>query len=309
MDLHLIDPELRPRYRMFPTLPYHRLSWRPALRALLRALGHSRPVSGVSVETHPAGAAQVRLYRPEKGATGAGLLWLHGGGYIVGGASQDDRRCSLFACEQGLIVVSVDYRLAPEHPFPAALTDAHAGWGWLQAHAAELSLDPRRVVLAGESAGGGLAACLAQRLYDEGGVQPAAQLLFYPMLDDCTAARPDLDAVNHPAWNNRSNRAGWSAYLGQSAGEAMTPAYAVAARRVDLSGLPPAWIGVGELDLFYDENRCYAEGLQEAGVSCELVVVPGAPHAFPVVAPDASASQAFLAHAYRYLHQTLHLST
>ena len=305
MDIEIINPELRMRYRMFPDLPYHRPALRPALRVLLRVLGNSGPVRGVSVKTHRVEEAQVRLYRPPQAASGAGLLWMHGGGYIVGCAAQDDRRCSSLARELGLVVISVDYRLAPEQPFPAALDDCREAWDWLQVHADELGVDKRRVAIAGESAGGGLAACLAQRLCDEGGVQPAAQVLCYPMLDDRTTAEVEWDSAHHLVWNNENNRGGWSAYLGCDPGSERVPDYAVAARRVDVSGLPPAWIGVGDKDLFYGENRRYAERLSEAGVPCELDVVPGAPHAFPVVAPKAAVSIAFVARMTAFLRQSL----
>ncbi|MEX1280383.1 MAG: alpha/beta hydrolase fold domain-containing protein, partial [Acidimicrobiia bacterium] len=147
-----------------------------------------------------------------------------------------------------------------------------------------------RVAVGGESAGGGLAAAVAQRLTDEG-VDLAAQLLVYPMLDDRTAVRPDLGQNDHPVWTKGSNHTGWSSYLGKEPGAEMVPKYAVPARRTDLSGLPPAWIGVGTLDLFHDEDVGYAERLRSAGVDCELEVVEGAPHAFMTLAPDAATSK------------------
>jgi acetyl esterase/lipase len=127
------------------------------------------------------------------------------------------------------------------------------------------------------------------------------------MLDDRTAAKRDLDQVLHPLWNNHNNRAGWAAYLGHEPGQASEPAYAVAARRLDLSGLPPAWIGVGEIDLFFEEDRTYAERLSAAGVECQLHPVPGAPHGFPVVAPQAPLSRDFSAASCRFLARTLGL--
>jgi acetyl esterase/lipase len=199
-------------------------------------------------------------------------------------------------------VVSVAYRLAPEHPFPAALDDAHAAWQWLQGAAASLGVDPARVAVGGASAGGGLAACLAQRLRDEGRVQPAAQLLVYPMLDDRTAARRELDGAGHLVWHNRSNRAGWSAYLG---GAPEVPAYAVAARHGDLHGLPPAWIGVGDLDLFWSEDRAYAERLEAAGVAVEFLEIAGAPHGFDMMAPDVPLARAFAASQVAFLRARL----
>lgn len=260
---------------------------------------------GPGVEVRDHAEVGVRVYRPRDGASGAALLWLHGGGLIVGAPTMDDGRCGEWVRELGVVVVSVDYRLAPEDPFPAALDDAHAAWWWLQGSAGALGVDPRRVAIGGASAGGGLAASLAQRLHDEGGVAPAAQLLLYPMLDDRTAARRELDDAGHMVWRNRSNRAGWSAYLGRAPGAAELPVYASAARRTDLRGLPAAWIGVGDLDLFLDENRAYAEGLEEAGVATELHEVIGAPHGFDALAPDASVSRAFAAAQGAFLAQRL----
>jgi acetyl esterase/lipase len=229
--------------------------------------------------------ASASVYRPRAGASGAALLWLHGGGLIVGAPRMDDARCGAWARELGLVVVSVDYRLAPEHPFPAALDDARAAWGWLQGSAAALGVDPAAWPSGARARGAAWPPSLAQRLRDEGGVQPAAQLLLYPMLDDRTAARRELDAAGHLVWHNRSNRAGWSAYLGRAPGAPELPAYAAAARCDDLRGLPPAWIGVGDLDLFLDENRAYAERLERAGVAVALHEVAGAPHGFDALAP------------------------
>ena len=137
---------------------------------------------------------------------------------MVGSARTNDVTCGQICRTLGLTVVSVDYRLAPEHPFPVPSDDCLAGWHWLQRHAASLGVDPHRVALGGASAGGGLAAGLAKRLLDAGGVQPIAQLLLAPMIDDRTAARRDLDAVKHFVWNNRMNRSAWRAYLGREPG-------------------------------------------------------------------------------------------
>ena len=254
------------------------------------------------------GGVRVRLYLPEHARSSAGLLWVHGGGFITGSNAINDRECAAFARDLGLTVVSVAYRLAPKHPYPAALEDCYAAWCWMQSAAQPLGLDPSRIVIAGQSAGGGLAACLALRIRDAGGLQPAGQALLCPMLDDRTAARLELDALEHRVWNNRSNRAAWSWYLGRPAGSADVPAYAAASRREHLDGLPPAWIGVGELDLFFEEDRRYADRLVESGVACELHITPLAPHAFELLAPDASVSRGFFAAYYRFLRRTLGLA-
>ena len=312
MDLDLIDPEMRRAARLTPALPVHRGWTLPVMRWLTKVGTRHKLPSGVTVEIRPVGAASVHIYRPPAQTSDGAVLWIHGGGFVIGAASMNDVRCSRYAAEFGVVVVSVEYRLAPEHSFPAPLDDCFAAWTWMQEHAAGLGVDPLRIVVGGESAGGGLAATLVQRIHDTGGPQPAAQLLVYPMLDDRTAARTELDGIKHRLWNNRANRAGWTAYLGHEPGRRDTaePAttevattevatgapvaeYAVGARRSDLAGLPPAWIGVGEVDLFHDEDRDYAARLVAAGVPCEFVAVPGAPHGFVGTAPKAAATVDF----------------
>jgi acetyl esterase/lipase len=198
-------------------------------------------------------------------------------------------------------VVSAEYRLAPENPCPAAIDDCHTAWTWLRERAASLGVDPARVAVGGQSAGGGLAAALVQRLHDEVGPQPLAQWLFCPMLDDRTAARRDLDRVGHLVWNNRLNHFGWRAYLAAEPGVSKVPRYAVPARRGDLSGLPPAWIGVGDIDLFHDEDRAYAEQLRADGVETQFEVVPGGPHGFEAWGRDTEVGRTYLAAARTWL--------
>jgi acetyl esterase/lipase len=243
----------------------------------------------VRVEAAGMSAASARVLRPAVGTPRAAVLWFHGGGLILGRPEQDDARCAELVRALGVAVVVPRYRLAPEHPFPAALDDGLAAWRWLHDH---LDLPRGAVAVGGESAGGGLAAALAQRLRDLGGPQPACQVLVYPMLDDRTAADRGLDGGGHVLWNNHSNRTGWSAYLGGPPGAPTVPRYASPARRSDLGGLPPAWIGVGTLDLFLAEDRDYARRLTAAGVPCDLDEVPGAVHGFLGLAPGAPISRA-----------------
>ena len=298
-----MHPELRGLVRRVPPLPIGTALGRWALRRLA-ALAPNRRVDGVRIEpwndVHPA----LRSYRPSARRSDAALLWLHGGGMVIGRASQDDRLCSETARALGMLVVSVEYRLAPEFPFPAPLDDAHAAWTWIQRNADALGIDPTHVAVGGQSAGGGLAAALAQRLHDESGRGAAAQWLYCPMLDDRTAMRRELDAVEHFVWNNRNNAVGWRALLGPSAGGEL-PRYAAAARRDDLDGLPPAWIGAGDIELFFEENETYAERLRAAGVAVEFDVVPGAPHGFVAWAPDAEVTRAFVGRAQAWLERTL----
>jgi acetyl esterase/lipase len=298
LDLELVDPVLRPAMRRTPALDLEN----PFVRALLAGftrLAPGKKVDGVQRRVVRDGDVPVRVYMPAR-PTGSAMLWIHGGGLVIGSAKMDDRLCGETARQLGVTIVSVDYRLAPKHPFPAALDDGHAAWRWLNAHAAELGVDADRIAVGGQSAGGGLAACLVQRLYDEGAVV-AAQWLFCPMLDDRTAADRAHDATRHFVWNNRSNLVGWSSYLGAAPGAASVPAYAVAARRKDLTGLPPAWIYASDIELFHDEGVAYARRLEEAGVEVTLEVVPAAPHGFEAWAADTPLAQQLFANARAWL--------
>jgi acetyl esterase/lipase len=257
------------------------------MRALSAFTGRLRKPSApgdVEVITLGSGAG-VRLFRPV-GVTEPtpALLWIHGGGYVIGTAQRDDRLCRRFSGRLGITVASVEYRLAPEHPYPAPLGDCYSALTWL---AGLPAVDRGRVATGGASAGGGLAAALALLARDRGEVRPAFQVLAYPMLDDRSSMT--AESANYRLWDTRSNHFGWTAYLG-----AADPRVAVPARREDLSGLPPAWIGVGTHDLFHDEDLAYAERLRSAGVPCQVEVIPGAFHGFDYVMPKARVSQRFL---------------
>jgi acetyl esterase/lipase len=303
-DLH---PDLRRAYRWFPRSQVRHGWQRRILKGIFAMIPEPKPTDDVRFEriefaTPGTGA---RVFTPAGGGNGGALLWLHGGGLVIGAAAADDRFCARLAVELDIVVAAVDYRLAPEHPFPAPLDDCAAAWQWLQDAASARGLDPDRIAVGGQSAGGGLAAALAQRLHDVGGPQPRAQLLYCPMLDDRTAARRELDAVRHFAWTNRDNLVGWSSYLAGPPGADDVPDHAVPARRADLAGLPPAWIGVGDIDLFHDEDLAYAAALRAAGVECTLDVVPGAPHGFETIARDAGVAKAFHARAQAWLEERL----
>jgi acetyl esterase/lipase len=278
-DFH---PELQKAARWVPRAPISQRTL-PIVRALQKL---QRPAAaGVEVLTTSDGV-HIRLHRPaDPTATGPALLWIHGGGYVIGSAQQDDALCRRFVERLGITVAAVDYRLAPEHPHPAGLQDCHNALTWL---AGLPAVDPTRVAIGGASAGGGLAAALAFEARDRGMVNPAVQLLVYPMLDDRSSERTELDTVEYRLWDRTANRWGWSSYLGTA-----DPSAAVPARRTDLAGLAPAWIGVGSNDLFHDEDLAYAQALTEAGVPCEVEVVPGAFHGFDGVVPKANVSRAF----------------
>ena len=205
----------------------------------------------------------------------------------MGRPELDEVRCTQYVRELGVAVVSVDYRCAPRHPFPAGLEDSYSALKWVASHPQELGVDVKRVAVGGESAGGGLAASLVQLAHDRQEVKPVFQLLIYPMLDDRTVLRSDLDDSSNVTWNRKSNRFGWESYLGKNCGAGDVPEYAAPARRVGLSGLPQAWIGVGTVDLFHDEDMAYAHKLKACGVECEICAVPGAFHGFDRFAPRA----------------------
>lgn len=304
MEIERVDPQLRQAVQRLPVPRVQNTLIRRAVRKAMRLLPGAK-APGVETRVERDGAIRARVHRPAGAGTGPGMLWIHGGGLVIGAAKQDDRLCAGTAAALGITVVSIEYRLAPEHPYPAALEDAVAAWDWVQAQAGRLGIDADRVVLGGESAGAGIAACLAQRLLDTGGVQPIAQWLFCPMLDDRTAARRDLDAVRHWVWDSDANRFGWSSYLGAAPGAAQVPPYAVAARRADLSGLPPAWLCVSDIELFHDEVVDYARRLRAAGVETTLDLVPGAPHGFENWAPDTEIARALVGRGQDWLRREL----
>jgi triacylglycerol lipase len=175
----------------------------------------------------------------------------------------------------------------------------------MHSHASELKIDPDRLAIGGDSAGGGLAAALAQLARDRKQINPVFQLLVYPMLDDRTTIRADHQGTGKYVWTPGSNLFGWTSYLAQTPGGPTAPKYAVPARMEDLTGLPPAWVGTGTLDLFYEEDVAYARRLQASGVPCELHEVPGAYHAFEIFAVDAAISRDFIARQLSALKRAL----
>lgn len=268
----------------------------PLMRGAARLMDRRTPTD-VEVLTTTSGT-RIRLHRPpDATATGPALLWIHGGGYLVGSAAQDDVICRRFARELGITVAAVEYRLAPEYPYPIPLEDCYAALTWLTALPA---VDPGKVAIGGASAGGGLAAALALLVRERAEIDLAAQLLVYPMLDDRSATQPGLHDPAHRLWTQKANVYGWTSYLSDA-----DPNVAVPARQQDLSGLPPAWIGVGTLDLFHDEDLAYADRLTAAGVEVEIEVVPGAFHGFDGMAAKAPVSQKFFASQVDWLGRCL----
>jgi acetyl esterase/lipase len=244
----------------------------------------------------PDGAPDVRVlvYTPKnrQGLVG-GLLWIHGGGYIIGSVEGADAEVKTIVDRVGCVVVSVDYRLAPETRAPGAAEDCYAALKWFHQNAAELGVDPSRLAIGGDSAGGGLTAALGLITRDRGEIKLALQVLIYPMLDDRTVTNPDPNPyVGEFVWTPELNHLGWKCHLGQEPGSEGISYYAAPARAEDLSGLPPTFISVGSLDLFLEEDIEYARRLMRAGVPTELHVYPGGFHGYMM------AAESWIAKAY-----------
>lgn len=234
----------------------------------------------------------LRLYHPtSKQGPLPCLYWIHGGGMVVGATRYDDPDCCHYARELNCIVVSVDYRLAPEHPYPEGVEDCYRGLKWLSGAAASVGVDPARIAVGGRSGGGILAAATVLMARDRGGPAICYQLLIYPMLDDRNITPSAVEFMDVPSWGGRMNIAAWKAVLGSRAGTADVPYHAAPARAIDLGGLPPAFMQVGELEVFRDECIDYASRLLKAGVACELHVHPGCYHASDMFNPGAASSR------------------
>lgn len=298
---HLVDSELVAILDLIPATPLTQesLSTNRASSAAMLASMSVPDYPNVTVrERHvpgPEGAPDVRilLYQPtQTPRSTAALLWLHGGGYVSGSVDLEDIRARAMAAELGCVMVSVDYRLAPETPFPGSLEDCYAVLRWLYANAAELGVDTGRLAVGGGSAGGGLAAALALLARDRGEVPLVFQVLIAPMLDDRTVTLdPPHPYTGEFIWTRESNRFGWMSLLAQEPGSDGISPYAAAARAENLARLPATFIAVGALDLFLEEDMEYTRRLIRAGVPTELHVYPGVYHGFQMV-PSAWVTQA-----------------
>ncbi len=302
--MSLVDPDFRPALAAIqPQIDKEIYTARtlPTMRTLSN--GYAQPPGPTPLFTRrlipgATGAPDVPVYVVGQRNVPArpAILHIHGGGYILGRAVDALASLQKLALKHDCLVVTVDYRLAPETRFPGALDDNYAALRWLHDHAEELGVDRRRIAVMGESAGGGHAAALAIAARDRGELPICQQILIYPMLDDRTGStRQPAPWIGTFIWNRAANRFGWSSLLGVPAGSARVPAGAVPARIGDLSGLPPAFVGVGSIDLFIDEDIDYARRLIDAGVATELLVVPGGYHGFDELAPAAPASLRFAA--------------
>lgn len=226
---------------------------------------------------------RLRVYRPKAAQGNLGcIFWIHGGGYVLGLLEQNDPMFDYFCTTLNCMAVSVGYRVSPETPYPGALHDCYAGLRYTYEHADELGIDANRIGFGGASAGGGLAAGLAHYVRDQGEFSPVFQYLVYPMIDDTQTT--ESSAWDVPIWSPQANTFGWKSYLGDLYGGEVPPT-AAAARATNFDGLPPAYIMVGSMDGFLDEDVQYAMRMNRAGVPTELHVYPGAPHGFDSFAP------------------------
>jgi acetyl esterase/lipase len=301
--LWFVDPELRAAGRQIQQVSGAMASMSdPMLPAFRKQMSASRqaPLDTVPFAERTVagrdGAPDVTLYviNAKPGAARAGILHTHGGGYILGAAAADIRRLQGIAADLDCAIVTVEYRLAPETRYSGSIEDNYAGLKWLHQHAQELGVDRARIAVMGESAGGGHAALLAIAARDRREVPLAFQCLIYPMLDDRTGSTRQVpDPIGTLLWTAAANRYGWRSFLGEEPGGPTVPSAAVPARVDNLAGLPPAFIGVGSIDLFVEEDLDYARRLIEANVSTELLVVPGAFHGFDAIAPESSPAKRF----------------
>jgi acetyl esterase/lipase len=298
---HLVDPQIVPLVEQLPGFAFDGVDI-AEVRAFMASMAPPRAPPPDDVEVYEAKlpgrdrAPDVRVIvtRPRAGgAPKAGILHIHGGGFVMGSAEMTSETDAAYAHDLGAVVVSVDYRLAPETPHPGPVEDCYAALHWLHEQAPRLGVDRGRIIVTGESAGGGLAAALVLLARERAEIPIAFQHLVFPMLDDRTVTHPDPSPyLGQFVWTPQSNRFGWTSLLGRPPGGPDVSPFAAPARATDLSGLPPTFLIVGALDLFLEEDLDYARRLVRAGVPTELHVYPGAPHGFMFMR-DADVSRAF----------------
>jgi triacylglycerol lipase len=304
---YLLEPDLKDFFLSMPPLTFTAEAL-PAIRAAREKMAMEQmpplpPEVSIVQEYAPGrdGAPDVRMkiYRtPSDRKDRPAILHLHGGGYVLGSPDSMAPQCCAWAKGMDAVVVAPAYRLAPETAYPGNVEDAYAALAWLYKNAGQLGVDTSKIAVAGESAGGGLAAALALLVRDRKEFSFCFQYLIFPMLDDRTTIRADLSPMfGEYVWDRDKNRFGWTALLGQAPGGHDVSPYAAAARAEDLSGLPPAFISTGAMDLFTEENLDYARRLMATGVPVELHVYPGAPHGFMWV-PNARVTKQYARDAW-----------
>lgn len=295
---HAVDPDLRPALEFVPRLD---LSDVAATRELLRSLNPGDPMDlvpetvTVDRRTAPAGdGTEIGLvvFTPAASAaeTRPGVVFFHGGGFVLGDAATDVRTPSRLAAELGAVVVSVNYRLAPEWPFPTPFDDCFDALRWTAGSSTELGIDPDRIAVAGTSAGAGLAAAVALKARNIGGPSIRFQALDSPVLDDRLSTTSATEYTDTPMWTRQNAIDSWNHYLGPDADRAATPEYAAPARATDLAGLPAAFLSVAAFDPLRDEGIDYARRLTQAAVPTELHLTPGTFHGSSGLVPQAGVS-------------------
>lgn len=275
-------------------------------RAQAEAPAAAVVVPGVRIRDYAANGVPLRVFTPSGPGPHPAVYWIHGGGMIAGSAELDTAYCAELSVRVGAVVVAADYRLAPEHPYPAPLQDVLAGLRWLFTAAGELNVDPGRIAVGGSSAGGGLAAGLALLNRDQDRLPLAFLYLMYPMLDPTHSSASAREFSSIPTWNRAHSEFAWSCYL---AGAAPVPPYAAPALAEDVAGLPPVLLQTAELDLFRDEDIAFAAKLMQAGVPTELHVYPGAYHGFELNCPESFVGARCLLDRNRALARALHGTT
>lgn len=311
-----LHPELRERFLVMPlTIGFTReniIEWRrlseQRIAAMTAAMPRNKAV--LTTERFVPGAkgdpdVRVKIYEPKvKDQILPGLLFIHSGGFVSGSADSMDIACQRMSEEINCVIVNVDYRLAPEHPYPAALEDCYAALRWFSEHAAELGVDPSRIGVYGGSAGGGLTAALTLLARDRKSPDIIFQMPNYPMIDDRCITKSFNEIVDGRVWNKTQTQFGWECYLGENHGEVSQ--YAAPTRATDFSGLPPTYTCVGELDPFRDETIEYVARLTQAGVPVEFHLYPGCFHGFEGFFPDAEISKRASQEQFDTLKRALH---
>lgn len=310
-DLSFVHPELRPAVKAMQGMNSRTLTAEFLMQARQGMAAFGKPArTDISVTERlikgPRGAPDVTVYLINAKSQGArpAILHMHGGGYVLGSARSSIRDMQDIAEQLDCVTITVEYRLAPETRYDGSLEDNYSALLWLHDSAKQIGVDPDRIAIMGESAGAGHAALLALAARDRGKVPLCFQMLVYPMLDDRTGStRPIAKNIGTIGWTAEANRFGWESFLGVKPGSRRVPAAGVPARRADLAGLPPAFIGVGGIDLFVDEDIEYAQRLIAAGVATELLVVPGAFHGFDIFAAQTGIAKRFTAAKMEALRQ------
>ncbi|AMB60497.1 alpha/beta hydrolase [Microterricola viridarii] len=318
------DPEMLPVLEFMAANPQPPLSWetlpatRPGLATAFPAPAEAigdRPVdSEERVIPGPAGAPdlEITVFRPRGHSAAApalpGLFNIHGGGMIIGHRHWEAERLIQLVVELGVVAVNVEYRLAPEHPFPAGVEDCYAGVSWMSEHAAEIGVDPERIVIMGGSAGGGFSAAVALLARDRGGPALAGQLLLCPMLDNTNSTVASFQYDGIGTWMRDANLLAWRCVLGEELALSTDASpYAAPSRATDLSGLPPAFIEAGAAEMFRDEDVDYASRIWATGGNAELHIWAGGFHGFDMYAPGSEIARAALATRNSWLRRTLQI--